>query len=84
MSLLVSLYTTRTFFLKMIVAMIKIGSTPIVTNVTSQLVASMKLMMKAMSSISENIVTTPDVNNSFSASISLVTRVTSLPTGVVS
>ena len=60
------------------------GSTAKVISASRQLMLSMMTRIPANTKMSSKIETTPAVNISFSASTSLVTRVTSRPTGFLS
>ena len=58
------------------------GSTENATSASRQSIASSTIMIPASVKMSPNTDTTPDVNRSFSASTSVVTRVIMRPTGL--
>ena len=58
------------------------GSTENATSASRQFIHSITTMMPTSVNTSPKIVTTPDVNRSFSTSTSEVTRVISRPTGL--
>ncbi len=53
-----------------------------VSSASGQLIRTMMITMNSSTKLLSNSASTPDVNISFSASTSEVTRVTSLPTGL--
>ena len=64
------------------VAYMMSGRTDSVSSASGQLIRSMMMTMKTSTKTSSKMASTPDVNISFSASMSLVTRVTRRPTGL--
>ncbi len=60
------------------------GSTTKATSASRQFIASIATMMPTSTMTSPNTVITPEANRSLSASTSVVTRVISRPTGLLS
>ncbi len=56
--------------------------TEMASNASGQLIRNMMTTMKTRTKMSSKMASTPEVNISFNASTSEVTRVTSLPTGL--
>ena len=76
-----SRYALRTFRRKIEAAMMTSGSTANETSASRQSSSSIAVTIAPIVKMSPKIVTTPEVNISFSTSTSLVTRVISRPTG---
>ena len=77
-------YESRTLSRKIFVAYTISGSTVNVSSASFQFISSMIARMNVSTNTSSKIETTPAVNISLSASTSVVTRVTSRPTGFLS
>ncbi len=77
-------YDSRTLSRKILVANTISGSTAKVMSASFQFILSMMPTIPASTNTSSKMDTTPEVNISFNASTSVVTRVTSRPTGFLS
>ena len=75
-------YDSRTLRRNHCVTSTMSGSTAKATSASRQFIQSITTMMPTSVNTSPKIVTTPDVNRSFSTSTSVVTRVISRPTGL--